>query len=272
FRHEFIFVVCTTAILFLTHFVSRTHRRILWFLLLSYVCVAIPFTFLQFDPLTNSGERYAYTISVFFVLYLVMLIYVVLEKFSKRNVIFTGILFVLIAGSVIQLYSKIKIWHYAGQVRDTIISQVEAFKFGDTDYVVFFALPDNIEGAEVFRNAIQETIVIETDNGFVAGERIPMYLELTVDQIGKRLFELKESSQGVYTFSPDLPERRIFTGFYDYRTPLFRSRMDKFMAYGQSGTDIRLTIRPHVLELYKQQGKNVYLAYFDGEKMNFIEL
>jgi hypothetical protein len=272
FRHEFMFVLCVGALVFLTHFANTAYRRALWFLFISYISVAIPFTFLQFDPLTDSGERYIYTMSVFFVMYLIFLVYALLERFRQKNLFFLAVTVFLIAGSLVQIYPKLELWNMAKVVREDIISQLDAHEFGTYDYVVFLALPDNIEGAELFRNAVQEAIAIETDSGFIEGERIPMYLEPRIDQIGKKMLEFKKSSTGIYEFSPTIPSRRIFTGFYDYRTSLFRARVDKFMAYGQSGTDITVKFRPHILRLYQEQGKTVVLAYFDGEKMNFLEL
>lgn len=272
FDHKIILGLCGLLILYITHFATKKYRKELWFLLLSYGLVSIPFVFLMYNPFNDSGERYTYLVSIFFVMYISLLLYGIFEKVTYGYICFISLICVLVAFSYIQLAPKLDNWQTAEELRDTIFKQFSLHEFKDNAFIVFVGLPDNVQGAEVMRNAIREALYFETNLGYIEGERLPFYIEPKKEDVFKPVLIIEKKSENIFRLVPKEKNGRVFTGFRTFEFPLVNTQMDQFQIYGNSGTGVTMTFSVEELEAYKEQGKEVVLAYFDGKEMYFLSL
>ncbi|MBI2436829.1 MAG: glycosyltransferase family 39 protein [Candidatus Magasanikbacteria bacterium] len=272
FDHKIILGLCGLLILFVTHFASKKYRKQLWFLLLSYGLASLPFIFLMYNPFNDSGERYAYLVSIFFVMYVSLLLYGIFEKVTYGRIYFSILMIIFISFSYVQLSPKLGHWQAAGDVRDAIFNQFSLHDFKNNDFIVFVGLPDNMEGAEVMRNAIWEALYFESNLGYISGERLPFYIEPKREDVFKSVLTIEKKTENIVRLVPIKENDRVFTGFRTFEFPLVHTQMDNFQIYGNSGTGVTMTFDQDELEKYREQGKEVVLAYFDGKEMNFIRL
>ena len=252
--------------------VHRKYRKPLWFLLLSYVILSVPFLSLIFNPMHDGGERYTFLISLFGIAYFITLIFALTKDKKLGNIIFIGCITIFVLTSLSQLNPKLNTWKVSVHVRDTIFDDIREYNYENTeiaDHFVFVGLPDNIDGAESMRNAIKEAIYFETDFGFVSGERIPLYSEFNLTQLNRLDVTLEKSDDHTYVFT-SVNEEEIFTGFKEYKFNFGTAVLGNFVSQGHSGNSIILSFDKERLENYEATGYALVIVYFDGKNIQFV--
>ncbi|MFA6427797.1 MAG: hypothetical protein WCW16_05175 [Candidatus Magasanikbacteria bacterium] len=273
FRHDMLFVLSILAILGIMIFVMhKEYRKIAWFLLGAYVILSYPFLSLQLNPVNNEGERYGYFVSIFFVMWVGVVLYGVFIRVTYGKWITWGIVAVASIFLLYQIPSKLHDYTLASRVRDQILDDFRSFNFKNNYYTLIVGLPDNVAGAPVFRNAIKEAVYLTSDRGFFLGERIPLYTELGKSRVGKNILALEQNEYSYQLVPINNLDKSIFTGFATYKHELANFSMENFVRLGFKGEGITIDVRDDVLKTYTEQEKQIILAFFDGEKMNFFEV
>jgi len=253
-------IICLIVVIVL----SRIHRRIILLSVISFAVMSIPFWSVQLHPFNNGGERYSYLLSVFFVIALTTIIYALSYRFRHGLWYFTIVMLCIIATSLFQLFPKFSYWEDAKSMRDTIIADFDLFDVDPLDFIIVTALPDNIYGAELMRNALGEMIAIESKHGFINVERMPFYTEFNKKPDTRLVTFHRDENK----LSLEAGTARIFTGFGYFEHESGKYSMRDFKKVGSSGTAIDIDMDSDFFEQYGQ----VYLAYFDGMHMEFMSL
>jgi len=191
---------------------------------LSLLISLVAFLPLSLSRWNDGGERYTYYISVFFWPYIILTIDAVLmnariwrTKLSWGKFFSICLLLFFLVVNILKIFPKQNRWIASGQRVKTMLASVDEIDFNDK-YTVFVGLPDNLDGAEVIRNAIKEAIKIETGVQ-VIGERIPLYSVLGSEADAFSFVSNGKTGQiaGQVVFTPSAGIH--FTGFKEYSRP-----------------------------------------------------
>ncbi len=217
-------------ILSFVFFIFKKEWKKFVFLFLAYFVSVIPFLFVSYNSINNEGERYAYLPSVFFVIIFALFLYyfINLVKGGKKVYLFISTLF--LALMVFFAIDKQGVWVRANDLVSGIVEQdIELF---ENVPVVFVGLPDNVLGAQVFRNGIFEMWRLEK-NQKLFGERVPLYTFF--DQ--EIFFVDFEKVGDDYFFSSE--SEMSFTGFPVFESEYGVFELQDFERNGNIGSGIK---------------------------------
>ncbi|MBN2383036.1 hypothetical protein JXQ70_09155 [bacterium] len=139
--------------LFLTRKVKMNYIHTpIWLLIVSFFLSLIPVFTLGVSKIDSQGERFLYLPSVFALCLLVVLGDHILKK--PRKLIIAAI-FMIIA-SIFPLHMNARNWERAGMVCKDLIADLQALH--DHHIVCLANLPDNLRGAYIFRNGLDQAL------------------------------------------------------------------------------------------------------------------
>ncbi len=268
-----IWTIIGIMIMAIVIYTSGVYRRIVGWLIGVYILLSIPFVNLAFDQTSDSGERYGYILSVIFIMILVIWLYAMSTRVSWGRVWFIIVIVIMMIGGFAQMYGKHAMWQHSGELRDRVLFDIQTADIQNDDYIIFIGTGDNIAGVEHMRNAIREMIDLETDKGYVDGDRIPLYVEprAVISDSGSiyETVELRHIDTWSYELIPRSSGVRMFTGFPVYEHESGTYELKNFQHYDHSGTSIYMTLNQ---EFLRTQDSRVILAYFDGAHMQFVTI
>lgn len=226
---------------------------------LLFLAVSSIYIPLLMNPLNNEGERYLYLPSVVFCVFISFFLASLLKKYLK---IFCVIFVFLILCSSYILYQKNRLWFLGGQISKKIITDfsktVDVNK--NNDRIVVLYLPDNIAGAQIFRNGFREAINLYYPNYNLDAIVLPIYIMLQPDNWNKNLLIWKSDGKN-RILGKTLNEEKIITG-YDRRE--YNNFIFELWGYdyNYSNTDtIFIKIKDDFIQSTQNQKK--YFLYFN---------
>lgn len=237
-----------------------------------YIVASFPFLQVMFHPVNDGNDRYTYLLSSFLSIIIVYSLFLLMQKLRQGRYIAIGILILFFCTQIVFGYAKQRSWVAADAAVTGIIASAAEL---DTEqaYMIFVGLPDNIDGAEVFRNAIKEGIALSTDRGYPTGERIPLYVALTADSALENIVEVRETDPFTFRFTAVNETRpRLFTGFPTYVSDIgtFTLAEPKFPEH--SGTAIDIVLNSEKVRELTREGKKVLLAYYNQGSLQTIAI
>lgn len=248
---------------------SKSRKKELMFLFLSFLTLTLPFLQLLLNPLNDGGERYTYLISTFFVILFVALSSDIVErlKLSRLGYIIIGVLLVVVNCLAIQ--PKLNNWVKGGQVVRGITNSASQLNW-DNKYALFIGLPDNLQGTELFRNAIKEAIFLERGIK-IEGERLPVYSVLNSENYQQDYFRLDKISVGELRLVVSDSKKGQFTGFPEFKGELGSVYLEDYQKY-DTGSSILLKINKGKLEELKKQGRDLLVVYYNNLKLQAVAI
>ena len=152
-------------ILFITviliFFIRKTHKKefyIFVFLITTSFITLLPAYSWRVSLTDTQGERFLYFTTVFSSLLIVLLI----ESLFTRIILKKVAMIALIIINLLFLYRSNINWKNAGvtskNILDSFTNQMEKSSINSTDKIIILNLPDNINGAYIFRNGFYESI------------------------------------------------------------------------------------------------------------------
>ena len=173
-------------------------RKQILFLYTFFVLTILPVINLSMNPLNDEGERYLYLPSVVFCIFLSM----ILLSFWKKYWRFAFLVLIIdfLVFSSFFTVQKVQNWQKASGISQGIINDVgqlvELREQGQA--VVFLALPELYEGAQVMRNALNYAIDFYYPNNNYKGYFLPIYTRLDRHNWNKDLIEWQKTDKGFY--------------------------------------------------------------------------
>lgn len=125
---------------------------ILFFLLAAFYISLLPVINLTINRSDTQGERFIYLPSAFFIMCVVSLFYYFF--INRRAFVTTSIVLVLFFRLL--LYQVNKNWIIASEITQNILNTIK--QVDRSNRLLIISLPDNINGAYIFRNGLQNAI------------------------------------------------------------------------------------------------------------------
>ena len=145
-------VLVVLAFILIKHFrKKRSLPAVVLLVLVSYLLLLLPVMNLSVHAVDTQGERFVYLASALGVILLVILLAYLIE--GRRWLI--GILAALVIVYAGFLYRSNHNWSRASRVSESVMASLSTL--GETGDVYILNLPDNIGGAYIFRNGLNES-------------------------------------------------------------------------------------------------------------------
>lgn len=239
--------------------------------LLSYGLICVPYLSLMFNPVSDEGERYGYLPSFAFVLFVAGTVYSLARLLRP---IATPLYIILVLGGSgvcgYVLIQKNEAWEIAGKVVRSIQNSTLELKVGEKDYISFVGLPDHLLGAQLYRNAIKESLVLFHDKTFAQADRIPMYESLNKENAFAQ--NVKIVQKNYRTWEMQSEQERFFTGFPHLDEKYAGFVLKDFKKEDNSGTTLEITTKPDRLRELKREGGRYIVVFYNGGKLDTLVL
>lgn len=176
--HGFFFILLLVLIITLIWYALRQYRFKPAFFFDAYFILILPVLPLAYNYFNDEGERYNYLPSVMFCILLSLLVWQIKKDRLLRVVAIGSLLFYFLVILVNKNYN----WHLAGELTEKMVKQdvPQVINLDNKDQqVLFISLPDNLAGAQVFRNAIGLAIKLYYPQFEAKTTILPVYLRLT---------------------------------------------------------------------------------------------
>ncbi len=218
------------------------YRKWLQFILSSSIILCLlPLSPLGMQRLSFADERYLYLASSFFVIWLVL----VLNNLFKQIKISQFILLALLVISIPILLYKNNNWQLAGKIsRETIASFAE-LTIDENKPLVSVGLPDNLSGAQVWRNNLQQALALTYSDYDLEIIPLPIYTMIDKDNYQQSLLKWRTDSLGwfaesvngsfVVTGQTSLTRNNIYWELWNYNYQNFTANIIRLMPQDNSG-------------------------------------
>jgi len=158
-EHYFIFAFFLLILVSALGFVLRKQLKFYIFCLIGFLLFLLPVINLPVQTYDHSGQRITYFSSLFFYLIIALLFYKLIAKHKKVGIIAFIVFFIINLVVFINLNLN---WQKASQLSEKIINDfAKVVDLSQKNKLVVLALPDNVNGAYIFRNCFFEAVKIK---------------------------------------------------------------------------------------------------------------
>jgi len=264
--HAFVIGFGVTIMIGLIVWIGKSYRTAFLITLGMYISSLIPYLSVQYNALSNEGERYTYLPSLFAAMVIAGAGYIMVHRFQR---VWYGILLApIILFGISQIYSKNAEWVQAGNI---VTETIESIMYVDIDPerpVIFVGLPDRIAGAQLFRNGTHLAIEL-SGYGKFTGDRVlmsPLLSQNYSADVSTIAVESCESGVGLTTcLVSSHGVERLFTGLPLVEMYGIHFILEDFRMSDHTGTQIRI-------EYEDYENADVQLLYFDRNSFRRISL
>ncbi|MCD4761085.1 hypothetical protein K8R42_04265 [bacterium] len=252
------------TILVLAVYLFILFRKKLWFqmvLFASFLLVIAPVLPLCMHRITLGGERYLYFASVFFVIWLVWLLAIVRWNYKLKLILLLGFLFF----SLSVIYAKSDIYKEAGILSRQIVASYGDLGLEKDQLLISVALPDNLAGAELFRNNLQQALEFYYPDSSPQILPLPVYTQLNLANKNSRLLNwreyepgwLAESADGSYvvTGQTSITYNNFYFELWNYNYQNYTSNIIRLIPRGDLGNFKILIFDQGILKILSAKGE-----------------
>ncbi len=140
---------------------------------LCYVASLVPYLTLQYNALSNEGERYTYVPSLFASLGIAYCLYVILNRFRGGKIMYGAVVVLIVVACIFPIQKKNAEWIKAGVIVRETLPTIQNLSLTTDKPIILVGLPDRIEGAQLFRNGTLLAIEL-LGYGKYTGDRVLM--------------------------------------------------------------------------------------------------
>ncbi len=222
-----------------------------------FLIIILPVLLLNYNDLSDEGERYVYLASVIFCILLSLLIWQ-LQRYKIAGKIILALLLLYFTANLI---NKNYNWQTAADLSEKIIRHdlPRAVNLNQSEQkLLFVGLPDNLEGAQVLRNGIELAIELFYPDKQISAEHLNAYLRLTLKNYQSKILYWGSYPTGGY-IAETFDHKNWVTGFdrretndhivelwnYNYRNYtsntirlIFKDQADNFIKTGEEPMEV----------------------------------
>lgn len=190
--------ICLFLAIYFYHILIQKNKVQFTLLFAALISLA-PFLPLGLNRTTFEGERYLYLPSIFLIILFVFL----LEKINLDKRLKMGTFLFLILCSVVIIQTKSISWQKSSLVSRQILSSYAELDLAPGQKLATVALPDNLSGAQLFRNNLQQALELYYPDNSPEIVNLPIYVRLNTDNANYHLLTWTKDGKGWLAQSTD---------------------------------------------------------------------
>ncbi len=177
----------------------RSKKRSRFFIFALLILSCLPVLPLGLHRTTFAGERYLYLPTVFFVIWFISMIANLKLSINKKMFL---IFFVAVCSMII-INDKNIVWAKAAMLSRQIVYSYADLHLEAGARLISVALPDNMRGAEVFRNNLQQALELYYPKAYPQILTLPIYVQLKEHDTNSHLLWWRTDDKGWFLESVD---------------------------------------------------------------------
>ncbi len=200
--YRFPWLLATALLVFLLVYISylwRSKKRERFFIFALLILSCLPVLPLGLHRTTFAGERYLYLPTAFFVIWFFSMLANLKLSINKKMFL---IFFIAICSMII-INDKNIIWSKAAHLSQQIVTSYASLQLEAGARLVSVGLPDNMRGAEVFRNNLQQALELYYPNNHPQILSLPVYVQLNDYDMNSNLLWWRADDKGWFLESID---------------------------------------------------------------------
>ncbi|MFA5127142.1 MAG: hypothetical protein WC465_04085 [Patescibacteria group bacterium] len=177
--------------------IKKKYKQLfLWLLCLATLLPVVP---LGLHRTTFAGERYVYLPVIFFLYWFIFLF----NKISFNKTSRLALLGFCLLCSLLIIGQKNMIWEKSSQLARQIVASYPRLGLAPGQKIITVGLPDNLAGAEVFRNNLQQALMLTYPDTYPEIMPLPVYLQLNQKNANYHLLNWRRDAKGWWAESID---------------------------------------------------------------------
>lgn len=257
-------VVLAIAAIFTLLRMKTLWRKHTMVLVGSFLLSLVPYARVQFNALTNEGERYGYLPSIFFAMLIPVLVgYAIPNKGynRRRTAIAFAVMAMVMQIGLPQIINKFYHWVEATSLTQKTFRSFEDLSIPPNAHIILVGLPDTIAGAQTLRNGTREALFFQKGIS-ISADRVlmsPLLLPIAWKQTA---VEPSREGDEIVLESPN----NRFTGLPVQKTAFGTATLVNFRRSDQTGERIVFGIDQSAVAEATRNNIPVFLVYFsEGE-------
>lgn len=224
-------------------FVCRKYAKQVGFAIALYLVSLVPYVTLHYSSHGNEGERYTYLPSVFAAIVIAYVLYCVARHISSARAVYVVLLAFLTGMSWVAVQEKNSHWVLAGSIVQETMTSIGRLPLDNQKPIIFVGLPDQIEGAQLFRNGTFEALRLLGYGEYTGGRVLISPLVFPTYQKTQPLVMVKnceDQTAETLCFSAAQSVDRLFTGLPQQTVGETTFVLEDFRRTDHTGTRIRV--------------------------------
>lgn len=258
YRFPWFLAIVTLAFLsFYAIYLWRSKKRERFFIFALLILSSLPVLPLGLHRTTFAGERYLYLPTVFFVIWFFSMLANLKLNINKKMFF---IFFIAICSMII-INDKNIIWSKAASLSRQIVFSYPDLHIQTGERLISVALPDNMRGAEVFRNSLQQALELYYPESYPQILTLPIYVQLREYDTYNHLLWWRSDEKGLFVESVD--RSFMVTGLTSITVNQVYFELRNYNYQNFTSNLIRLIPEPSLLSELKQ-GTVQWLTFDQG--------
>lgn len=229
-----------------------------------FLVVLLPVLPLELNRLTFEGERYLYLPSIFFIFWLLYSWAPLVNKHKYTKFVIT---LIFIYGASLTFGFKMANWRQAAYISREVIKSFENLSIDKGQMLVSVALPDNYQGAQVFRNNLQQALAFYYPQKNIQILDLPIYTVLTNLNYGHSWLNWRRDELGWFAESSD--GSPIVTGITSINKHDFYWELWNYNYQNYTANIIRLMPQSETLKAKLSSGE-IKILFFDKDHLELL--
>jgi hypothetical protein len=235
----------------------RSKKRERFFIFALFILSCLPVLPLGMHRTTFAGERYLYLPTVFFVIWFFSMMANLRLNINKKMFL----IFFMAVCSMIIINDKNIIWSKAAILSQKIVASYADLHLEAGTKLISVALPDNVRGAEVFRNNLQQALELYYPKAYPQIVTLPIYVQLREYDANSHLLWWRSDEKGWFLESVD--RSHVATGLTSITVNRVYFELRNYNYQNFTSNLIRLIPEPSLLSELKQ-GTVQWLTFDQG--------
>ncbi|MBT4849601.1 hypothetical protein HON36_01990 [Candidatus Parcubacteria bacterium] len=168
-------------------------------IILTFLLTIAPTLPLGLHRMTFAGERYLYLPSVFAIIFLVALLSRRDWGYKYKFFVVAGLLFLC----TMVLSYKNFVWQNSSEISRQIVASYKELNLETNQKLISVGLPDNLLGAELFRNNLQQALELNYPDSYPQITHLPIYTQLNPNNKNENLLTWRQDRVGWFAESVD---------------------------------------------------------------------
>ena len=260
---ESVVVIIAVVLAVYFYYLLKKQRVAQFTIFFSLMLATVPALPLGLNRTTFEGERYLYLPSIFFALWLVYIIAKLRLAIKLKYIL----LVVLLLSSLSIIYNKNIIWRAGADLSRQVVASFDRLDLSAGQQLMTVALPDNLAGAQVFRNNLQQALE------FTYPDRAPQILPLPVYQrfeggdVNERLLSWQDKDEG--WLAQSVEGNFVVTGITSIEVSNMYFELWNYNYQNYTSNIIRLI--PNEILLEQLNSENIKLLIFDKGSLKLFK-
>ncbi|MDD5749946.1 MAG: hypothetical protein PHO91_04215 [Patescibacteria group bacterium] len=260
---ESVAIVILAALALIFYYFLKKRAWLSFAVFASWLLALAPVLSLGLHRTTFGGERYLYVATPFLTLWLTYLFF----RWPVGQKIKIGLLLLFVVFAFAMVNYKAYLWQQGAALSRQIVASYQRIDTEGVEALVTVGLPDNLSGAEVFRNNLGQALALNYPDRALPILALPVYVQLNWENQNNSLLKWRSDNLGWFAESSD--GSFVVTGITSIEAEGFYFELWNYNYQNYTANIIRLMPQSEIKE--KIASGQIKIMTFDRGSLKLVE-